>query len=207
MNNFDFNMEQIIPVLVELKLAKEVTESIISILKNYRDYLYDFIKKGVNINFIDMEKIDKNSDFVIKQIQNEIYKQNPLKKIGSKKENIYEKLHRGLFYRYKLRDDYMAENCELLNIENINFLFECEKKSIKIGKNNYEIICFLKYGLGNFCENIDFIIKNININIINIQLIIMELNIILSSISTYIININNEVMNFELFDKKYLDIN
>lgn len=196
-----FNMEQILPILIDLKLAKEITEEFIFILKNYKDFLYDMIHKVDNneSTTIELQKntFDKNFDIVISQIKSIIYKQNPLKKIGSKKESIYEKLHRGYIYRYKIKNHLLAENPQNITVEKLIISF-CPTKSenfnINIGNSDFKIF-----------EN-NSSIKNININIINIQIITSWLDIILMQINTHINIINDDVIHFQLFDEKYLNI-
>jgi hypothetical protein len=189
-----FNMEQILPVLIELKLAKNVTEEFISILKNYRESLYEILQ---NINNNNINNLVKISEFVLGQIKSIITKQNPLKKIGSKKDTIYERLCRGLLYRYKIKNNVLAENPEYFTIEKL--IFSPITNIIMIGNNEFQIF-YSENGGDNSVP------KDINHNIINIQIIIAELDVILMQISNYINIINDDVIHFGLFDEKYLNI-
>lgn len=191
-----FNMEQILPVLIELKLAKNVTEEFISVLKNYRESLYEILQK-INNNNNNINNLIKISEFVLSQIKSIINKQNPLKKIGSKKDTIYERLCRGLLYRYKIKNNVLAENPEYFTIEKL--LFSPITNIIIIGNNEFQIF-YSENGGDNSIP------KDINLNIINIQIIIAELDIILMQINNYINIINDDVIHFGLFDEKYLNI-
>jgi hypothetical protein len=181
----EFNIEQIMPILLELKLAKNITEELIIILKNYKDFLQKINDKN--------ENLIKNCDFVCNQIKLLIYKQNPIKKINSKKDTIFDRINRGLLYRYKIKNNIIAENPEYLMIDKFVFADNC----INIGNNNIEIFNF------NGENNNDFLKKK-NLNIINTQIIIAELDIILMQIINYINIINDDVIHFKLFDQKYL---
>jgi hypothetical protein len=198
-NYMQFNMEQILPVLIELKLAKNVTEEFISILKNYRESLYEITQQISNTN-----NLIKISEFVLNQIKSIINKQNPLKKIGSKKDTIYERLCRGLLYRYKIKNNVLAENPEYFTIEKL--IISPLTNIIIIGNSEFQIFNFESRSNKKEDNQNNSISKDINLNIINIQIIIAELDIILMQINNFINIINDDVIHFGLFDEKYLSI-
>jgi hypothetical protein len=188
-----FNMEQILPILIELNLAKDATSETIVILQNYMEDLNNILKSEVLYENI-MDKIKKNHEFISCQIKNAIYRQNPLKKIGGKKESVYEKMNRGFIYRYKINNNVIAENPELLNIDSI--LFSDDYHEIIINKEKIKIY----YEYKNTTH------ENLSNNIIDIKIIIELMKIILLKINNYIRMIREDVIHFNLFDEKYLEI-
>jgi uncharacterized protein (DUF1697 family) len=138
MENKEFNMNQIRPVLFELIQGEKSIIDMISCFKNYKQFLKD-IKSEINQTTIIKDvlrvKIDKNLNHVMSNINTIINKENLIIKSGSKKETIFERLNRGLMYKYKIDNSTIAENPKFLTTE--IFTIIPHRKYIRINNDDY----------------------------------------------------------------------
>jgi hypothetical protein len=179
-----FNMQQIMPVYIELKTAKNIIEEVISILENYSNILFKKINNNSDVDSDDNNNIKNYKIDLISKIKICLQKQNDLKKLS--KTKIFERLTNGIGYKYKIDNFHLVENPEKITIENIDLTLE---NNIIINKMIFQIFE-----------------KNINLNFKNVQNLIAELNIVLMQLDIFLDNIKIDVSHFNLFDNKYLDI-
>jgi hypothetical protein len=173
-----FNLEQIKPVFFEIKLAINITEELINI---FDDYLKEIIHFASKNNF------DGYISSMILRIKNVLRKKNQIKRLDSC-GTTYDKLSQGISYKYKINDFLLAENPEYIFINKFKFT---SQNNIIFNNNEYVI----------FDKNI-----NLYLNIDNIQKIIIELNVILMQLNYHLEIIKKDILHFNLFDTKYLEI-
>jgi hypothetical protein len=222
MQNYkDFNINQIMPVLMELKQAKIVVEEIIQLLKNYNDFLskiIDIVTLSKDITDEIKSDIDKNVLFVMNSIDSTIKKQNPIKKTGSKKETIFERFHRGITYKYKIKNNIISENPEHMKLG--DFLVFPNHRNIQINNDDYQFLDSTEYFMDDGISCYEFpmktnntdisfnktnAIKKIKLDIDKIFTIIMIVDIYLIKINTYISTIIDDIKIFDLFDIEHTD--
>lgn len=191
-NHQKFNMDQIIPLFIKLKTGQEIIGGIISYMGDLEDFL-----NNMNDQFDEKTKDDINNIlfFIFNQIKIIIHKQHHTQKINSQKLTIFEQIHEGITYKYKLNNSIFCENPCQMRVGNIIILEE--NSIIQINHSTFSFFY-------SDDENINK--KNINLIIINIQSFILQLDIILLRLKTYINIIENDVKYFSLFDEKYLYI-
>lgn len=176
----NFNIGQIIPVFNELNIGEKIIEEIIKVMNDLKYIYIDILNRSVKFTSKDI-----NREKFIYKLKNCLSKKNKFKSLGTK-ETTFEKLNKGISYKYKINDKLLAENPNKIKIKNIEISI---KNSIIINNNDFFI----------FEENINFNINNIN-------QIIFELNKISMQIDFYKKNIKSDVIHFNLFDQKYLEL-
>jgi hypothetical protein len=163
-NHIKFNMEQIMPIFAELKLANDITHDLIT---TFEDYL-DLIK--------DKNNTKEYEEKILLQIKNSIEKKNFLKSLGSN-YTTYEKLQNGLSYKYKINDKLLAENPFLITT---NKFYISSQNSIIVNKSEFFI----------FTDNINSNIKNIQYIISELNLILIQICFYLTTIKNDVKHFN-----------------
>jgi len=210
----DFNMNQIIPVFHELKQCDETIGIIMKYLSDYKDFLIDIINNIMYSNVTNelKEHVDKNLIYVLNAITYAINQNKPLKKMGSIKTTIFERLSRGLIYRYKLNHDTFATNPIPFTIDNFKLIQHDISSTSSTSSTSLCIviddIIHAQFSNSNeyYMDDIDKneLIQRINNDIMKIDEINKNLYINKIKINSYIDVIKNDVIIFELFDPNNL---
>lgn len=134
-----FNIDQLVPVLNDLNLAKTATEKINTTVTEYIDSLYEIIsvikESGVMTDEIKV-RIDRNVSIIINNLETDLNQMVLFKHLGIKKEKLFERLKRGLNYKYKLPNGSVVENPELLKFDTVKL--DCVHRSIEIGDQIFQ---------------------------------------------------------------------
>jgi hypothetical protein len=135
-----FNIDQIVPILNDLNLAKIVTEKINTTITEYIDSLYEIInviKESCIITNEIKVRIDRNVSIIINNLDTNLNQMVLFKHLGIKKEKLFERLKRGINYKYKLPNGTVVEYEELLKFDGIKL--DSVHRSLEIGDQIFQL--------------------------------------------------------------------
>lgn len=135
----DFNVEQLSPILADLKLSVKIIHQILCSLDDYTDSLYELQNEIKNCGLITNEikvQIDKNVSSLLHELAINLNQMIHFKNMGSRKEKLFERLKRGLNYKYKLSNGSIVENPELLKFDVLRL--DMIHRTIEIGNKIFQ---------------------------------------------------------------------
>lgn len=136
----EFNIDQLIPILTDMTIAKNIINNMMNSLSDYRDSIYEIIKDLTESGNISDEikiKIDKNVQSIMNELNSTINQAVTFKSVGSNREKLFERLKRGITYKYKLDNGIIVENPELLKFDVIRI--DPRFRKIEIGNNIFQL--------------------------------------------------------------------
>lgn len=216
----NFNIDQLVPILSDLFLAKMSVSNMILSVGEYMTNLYDLINELKTSNKITDEfkfKIDKNVEMVLNSLSTDINQKVGFKNLGTKKEKLFERLQRGISYKYKLSNGFIAENPKLIEIDVVRI--DVIHRTIEIGTKIFQFSdssdyvphfgsssCVPYYGndMSGDCL-VKLVLKNLNNEIKKSLTIQAFLDILVDTTSLCSQSIKLDIITFNLFDEKLLD--
>lgn len=136
---FEFNSDQVIPIVNDLNLAKKIIQKILCSLDEYVDSLHQIQNQIKNCSFLSDEikvKIDKNVTCLLINFDINLNQMIEFKNFGGKKEKIFDRLKRGISYKYKLCNGSIVENPELLKFDVLRI--DCIHRTLEIGNKIFQ---------------------------------------------------------------------
>lgn len=215
----NFNVDQIMPILTDLDTAKNIIKNMIDSLTDYQDTINELIGEFREAELITDEmkaKVDKNVLAIINDLSLNINASVPFKHVFTKKEKLFERLHRGLSYRYKLKNGSIVENPELLIFENLSI--DSPHRVIEIGGTSFQFVdssdCCIS---SSSClsehvpsdeetdDALECFIQKLGIEIAKLLTLKSRLYILYSCINYTIKSIVTDVKHYKLFDESILE--
>ncbi len=135
----DFNIEQIIPILCDLNNGIFVTIHMFKSLDDYKcdtQIVINKIKKIKSVSLDIRSTIDKNVNSLMILLDENANKLLSFKNTKIRKEKLFDRLSRGLFYIYKLPNGTTVQPNESLKFDNISI--DVYHHYIKIDKNTFQ---------------------------------------------------------------------
>ena len=218
----NFNNDQVVPVLSDINLAKTIVSNITSSLTDYIESIYDMHNSLQESGAITDElknTMDKNVAAILAEIYTAVNQSISFRNVGTKKEKLFERLKRGITYKYKLANGAIVENPELVKFDAIKV--DVVHRTIEIGSETFQFSDSTDYvpsssDMSNFLqtnqnltvsseEEVTAVLARLQAEVAKIHTIQAYLDMILYSV-TYVINtITTDVYHFKLFDPKVLD--
>lgn len=223
----DFNIDQLVPILSDLTLAKTIINDMTCSLSEYKDSIYEIIAELKEASCVSDEikaKVDKNVMSVLNDLNVNSNKTITLKNFGSKKVHLFERLARGISYKYKMCNGIVSENPELFKFDLI--CVDIMHRRIKVGDKSFQFSdstdlfpdCsydnpynpYDNYDCNdeNHCPEkvVKCFIKKLEVEIEKVLLLLSYLDVVSFSIKYTIDVINTDVLHFNLFDKTCLNL-
>ena len=217
----NFNADQIIPIFSDVNLAKTIITEMIKSLDEYIESLYNISTEIEQSRIISEEtkiNLDKNVMLTINDLNMIINKNVPFRNLGIKKEKLFERLKRGINYKFKLCNGSIVDNSELIKVDNV--CVNTLHRMIEIGSENFQLCDSADYAstcpdLSMFLpitdENVEMeeivnkVLCKIKKEVIKASTIQAHLDIVLSCITYFLDSIIVDINHFELFDPKLLN--
>lgn len=217
----NFNVDQLIPVINDLKLAQIIVKKIMDSLSEYYESLYEIqneIKESGSLTNEIKAKIDKNVICLLNELSSNLNQMVAFKNVGTRKEKLFERLKRGITYKYKISNGSIVENPELLTFDvlRVNSIH----RTLEIGNKIYQFSDSSDYAPdgGNdscFTDAAMDLLSEANIAMGCVKKFQTEkekvlsmqafLDVLLSTIDFGYESIITDIIHFNLFDKENLE--
>lgn len=210
MNNYEkFNIDQISPVLSDLNIAKSAINSIINILNDYISSLNDCVNITIALGKVNesiINKIDKNVEYTMTQLNISVNESVTLNIYTFNKQPIFNRMHTGIIYRYKLKNGCLFENINKYDFESIYvdlnyniFKFDSIEYFLSSSSNYFESFDFLTDPSAIDEDYVNILINKISLEKDNMLLLLSYLNNYLLKLN-YVIDVTNQnIKQFHLF--------
>lgn len=219
-NKFEcFNMDQLLPVLTNLQLGKEIvsdmvkslacyvdsTRTIMSNVSEYGNTIGGDPENGISHVSISNElqvEIDKSVEELFNELKSNVEKTVSLKRFGT--ERLFSRLSRGISYRYKMSNGIIVESDPNSRFVFDDVVVDSDQKTIYVGAN----VCLgpINDTAGMSELDVDVVVSILESNI-NIALNAEAILDVVSSTLLYAREaLETDVLHFNLFDKTHLNI-
>lgn len=218
----NFNIDQLVPILTDINLAKTIIVNMVQSLNEYIESLYEILNELKESGVISDEikaKMDKNVTAILNDLSSIINQNVSFRNLGTKKEKLFERLKRGISYKYKLANGAVTENPELLKLDVIKI--DSIHRTLEVGSEIFQFSDSSDYiplssDMSNFLptlsniqitqeETIANILEKIQIEISKTLIIQAYLDIVGSCVEYILKTIITDVYHFNLFDPKVID--
>ena len=217
----NFNVDQLVPVLSDITLAKNIIGKMTQSLNDYMESLYEIINELKESGIISDEmkaKTDKNVVAILNDLSANLNQMVSFRNLGTKKEKLFERLKRGINYKYKLDNGAVVENPELLKFDVIKIdpihrtfeigdqIFQFSDSTDYVPNASECMSDFLNYN-DDQCEEqkVALFLSKLQLEISKSLTIQAYLDILASCISYSMETIQTDIIHFNLFDKTILD--
>ncbi len=216
----EFNIDQLIPVISELKTGNTVVINMMNALNDYKDNIYEIITNLKEATIITDElkaKIDKNVLTILDELN--VYTNHFIlcRNMGTKREKLFNRLSRGVNYKFKLENGIIVNNSELLQFDNIEI--NLLHRTITIGTITFQFSdssdistnsssCISEPSSDDSDEDntvLDCFIRKMQIELIKTLTIQSHLDTLNTCIEYAINIIKTDITHFKLFDASELD--
>jgi len=204
----EFNKAQIVPVLCDLKESELGLKNMIVHISTHLDTLRTISHTDTTTipselcHTLDTSvstTINQLNDIIITKIHSPTIRSTyciDKIKSGTYGETIFERLARGLTYRYKINPTTIAENPTPLRIDHIRLFIDHNTICIQ----NQTISEFKFFTSADLILNADIPTSaTIKMNIVSLSLLLSQLSAIMAKITIYIKSLEDDITIFNLF--------
>lgn len=136
----EFNVDQLVPILNDIKLAKTIIANISSTISEYIESICEISSELKESGLVSDEikaKIDKNVAATLNELNSIINQQVSFRNVGSKKEKLFERLQRGMTYKYKINNGTIVDNPKPLQF--IGVKLDNIHRTLEIGTITFQL--------------------------------------------------------------------